>query len=202
MITIVDYGVGNLRSVVNMLRKVGVDCRVSGERQDIAEADKLILPGVGHFRHGMERLHSSGLVDCLNEFALEKRKPVLGICLGAQILGKGSDEAPNVEGLGWVDMHCHRFPKAEGFRVPHMGWSDVEPVLENSLLSLDGEKQRFYFVHSFYMLCERQGDILAETEYGFRYTCAVWNENIIGTQFHPEKSHRFGMELMRRFAAI
>jgi len=202
MITIVDYGVGNLRSVANMLRKVGAACQVSSDPQDILNTDRLILPGVGHFRYGMGRLLESGLIDSLNEVALVQKKPVLGICLGAQILGSGSEEAPGVRGLGWIDMHCKRIPDSQGCRVPHMGWSDVRPVRSNDLVESSEEPERYYFVHSYYMECKNKEDCIAETDYSFPYTCAVNRENIYGTQFHPEKSHRFGMELMKRFCSI
>lgn len=201
MIVVVDYHVGNLRSVENMLRKVGAECMISGSADDIRAADKIILPGVGNFGHGMNMLRSSGLVETLDWFALEAKRPVLGICLGAQILGKGSEEADE-EGLGWIDMHCERLPGADGYRVPHMGWNQIELRKKSMLFPTLLPDARYYFVHSYYMKCERQEDILAETEYSITYTSAVQKENIFGAQFHPEKSHKFGMALMKSFSEM
>ncbi len=200
MIVVVDYGVGNLRSVENMLRKAQAACAVSGDPDVILKADKLILPGVGHFAHGMQRLTESGLIEPLNQFALELRRPVLGICLGAQILGRGSEEAPGTSGLGWVEMECRRFSEQMGLPVPHMGWNTVEVCQDNPLLPRGDDEQRYYFVHSYHMVCDRQEDVVGTTVYGQPFTSAVRNGNVLGTQFHPEKSHRFGLALIRAYA--
>lgn len=202
MIVIVDYGVGNLRSIDNMLRKVGAPSKVSGDPGEIRSADKLILPGVGNFGYGMERLRATGLVDSLDWFALEARRPVLGICLGAQILGKGSEEAEGIPGLGWIDMYCHQFPASMNLPVPHMAWNTIELTHDTPLIPAVEDDTRYYFVHSYYMKCARSENVLARTEYGIRYTSAVCHENIFGTQFHPEKSHRFGISMMTGFAAL
>ena len=202
MIVIVDYGVGNLRSIDNMLRKVGAPCKISGDAGDIRAAKKLILPGVGNFGYGMERLRATGLVESLDWFALEAKRPVLGICLGAQILGKGSEEADDVPGLGWIDMYCHQFPASIDLPVPHMAWNTIDLTRETPLIPAVDDDTRFYFVHSYYMKCARRDDVLAETEYGIRFTSAVCRENIFGTQFHPEKSHRFGIRMMTGFAEL
>jgi len=199
MILIINYGLGNLKSIQNMLVRLGADTLISDDPADIHRADKLILPGVGNFGHGMRQLAARGLTDELGKFALEQKKPVLGICLGAQILGKGSEEAPGVSGLGWVDMYCRRFPPSPEFRVPHMGWNTIRLVKDHKLFQEMDTRSRFYFVHSYYMHCENPENILAQTDYGIRYTSVVSASNIIGTQFHPEKSHRFGMAMMKQF---
>jgi glutamine amidotransferase len=198
MIVIVDYGVGNLLSVKNMLRKAGADVKVSSDWGEILAADKLLLPGVGHFDHGMKMLNSSGLRDVLDRFALEAKKPILGICLGAQILGNKSEEGSE-PGLGWLDMECQRLPVSPGLRVPHMGWNMVYQQKPSPLLDCRMKDARYYFVHSFYMRCADPQDSLATTVHGVEFTCAVQRENIMGTQFHPEKSLRHGLELMKAF---
>ena len=201
MIVIVDYGVGNLMSVRNMARKVGAQATISGDPKVIAEADKIILPGVGHFNHGMERLRASGLVDVLNKAALEDKKPFLGICLGAQILGKGSEEG-DAPGLGWIDMECIRFPRMDDLPVPHMMWNELTIRQDGTILDGASAEARYYFVHSYYMNCANQENVAATTTYGQEFTSVVKHDNIMGTQFHPEKSLKFGMELMQAFDAL
>jgi glutamine amidotransferase len=201
MIVIVDYGVGNLRSVENMGRKAGFACKISSDPIELREADKLILPGVGNFGHGMDRQRASGLVETLDRFALEAKRPVLGICLGGQIIGKASEESDR-PGLGWLDMECRRFPEKAGFAVPRMGWSEIAQVRPCPLFAEAGAGDRYYFVHSYYMVCADSADIVAETEHSLRYACVVNHGNIYGTQFHPEKSHRFGLALFRAFGAL
>lgn len=199
MIVIIDYGVGNLRSVYNMLLKAGAKCKVSGQISDIKAADKLILPGVGNFGHGMQNLRSKSLLDELNEFVTVLKKPILGICLGAQILGKGSEEAPDEIGLGWIDLYCRRFPESSNLRVPNMGWNQLELTREFQVLGEQKSESRYYFVHSYYMDCTDKQNIIAYTDYGLRFASVVCKENIIGMQFHPEKSHRYGLSIMQNF---
>ena len=201
MIVIVDYGVGNLSSVANMLRRAGADATVSGDPKVIATADKLLLPGVGHFDYGMRMLRQAGIEESLNVFALEARKPVLGICLGVQILGKGSEEG-NEPGLGWVDMVCKRLPETPGIRIPHMGWNRIALQRECALFPDLQPDTRYYFVHSYYMSCAKTEDVVATAEHGIPFTCAVQSGNIYGTQFHPEKSLRHGLAVMRAFEAL
>jgi glutamine amidotransferase len=198
MIVIVDYGVGNLSSVENMLRKAGGDATVSRDPALILDADKLLLPGVGHFDHGMKMLNKSGLRESLDRFALDKRRPVLGICLGAQIMGKSSEEGV-MSGLGWIDMECHRFDVAPGIRVPHMGWNQIVIKKPSPLLDEMADDARFYFVHSYRMSCVQQEDVLAMAKHGSSFVSAVQRGNIMGTQFHPEKSLRHGLALMKSF---
>ena len=201
MIVVVDYGVGNLFSVSNMIRKAGGEVCVSRDPDEILAADKLLLPGVGHFDHGMRMLNSSGIRDALDRFALDLKRPVLGICLGAQILGKGSQEG-DASGLGWIDMQCRRLPSAPGLRVPHMGWNQIVRKKSSPLLDRMTEDARFYFVHSYYMDCANPQNVLATATHGIEFACAVQAENIYGTQFHPEKSLRHGLALMRAFVEL
>ncbi len=201
MIIVVDYGVGNLSSVINMIRKAGGEVGVSRDPDEILTADKLLLPGVGHYDYGMKMLNSSGIRDAVDRFALDLKKPVLGICLGAQILGKGSEEG-DTPGLGWIDMHCRRLPSAPNLRVPHMGWNQIVRKKSSVLLDRMTEDARFYFVHSYYMDCESPQDILASAIHGIEFACAVQVGNIYGTQFHPEKSLKYGLALMRAFVEI
>jgi glutamine amidotransferase len=199
MIVIVDYDVGNLASVCNMLRKAGADATISRDRGEILAADKLILPGVGHFDHGMTMLQASGLRDTLDRYALELRRPVLGICLGAQMLGKESAEG-HQPGLGWIDMECRRFQDVRGFRVPHMGWAQIQSKQPSQLFENAAPDARYYFVHSYYMTCANPKDILATCDYGVEFTCSIRKDNIFGVQFHPEKSLKHGFALMSAYA--
>lgn len=201
MIVVVDYGVGNLSSVSNMLRRAGGEVLVSRDPSDVLAADKLLLPGVGHFDHGMKMLNASGLRDAIDRYALELRRPVLGICLGAQILGLGSEEG-DASGLGWVDMACRKLPAKSSIRVPHMGWNQIFRKKKSSLIDQMENDARFYFVHSYYMDCNQPEDILATTNHGVEFTCAVQKGNIMGTQFHPEKSLRHGLALMKSFVEL
>lgn len=200
MIAVLDYGVGNLASVCNMVRKAGGDPRIVRTPADVLQADRLLLPGVGHFDHGMSMLNASGVRDALDEFALVLRRPVLGICLGAQILGRGSEEGKS-PGLGWLDMVCERFDVRPGLRVPHMGWSAIVATKPSPLLAGQAANARFYFVHSYKMRCIDPGIELATAEHAGEFTCAVQQGNIAGTQFHPEKSLRHGLAFMRAFVA-
>lgn len=202
LIVIVDYGVGNVGSVQNMLRKIGARTRVSGAPEDLAAADKLILPGIGHFGQGMRKLADTGLVPPLEEQALGRRKPVLGICLGMQMMTRGSEES-ETPGLGWVDAFTHRFPELPNLRVPHMGWNRVRPVDGASLFEHGAaEAERFYFVHSYFVQTTNPRHAAAMCQYGADFVASFEVANLFGVQFHPEKSHLFGMALLRRFVAV
>lgn len=201
MIVIVDYGVGNLSSVANMLRKAGGEVHVARDPAEVLRANKLLLPGVGHFDHGMKMLNASGMRDAIDRFALELRRPVLGICLGAQILGNGSEEGDS-PGLGWIDMACRKLPTTPATRVPHMGWNQITRHKHSPLFDQKSDDARYYFVHSYYMECAHTEDVLATAVHGIKFTCAVQRGKIMGVQFHPEKSHRFGMDLMKRFVEL
>jgi glutamine amidotransferase len=202
MIVIVDYGVGNVGSVLNMLRKIGAKARVSRAIADIEASDKLILPGVGHFGHGMNKLAETGLIPVLEEQVLTRSKPILGICLGMQMMTQGSEES-DVPGLGWIDAASSQFPVTHGLRVPHMGWNNVHPGPTVRLFDRNAtETERFYFVHSYYVHTTNPDHTAANCLYGVDFAAAFEVGNIFGVQFHPEKSHLFGMRLLRRFVAL
>jgi imidazole glycerol-phosphate synthase subunit HisH len=203
MIVIINYGLGNLGSILNMLKKIGVsNALISSDCEDIARADKLILPGVGAFDHGMKNLNAAPFIDLLNRRVLEERIPILGLCLGLQLFCKRSDEG-QLAGLGWIDAETVAFDsnsQEKPLRIPHMGWNYVQFQKENPFHYLDEEPSRFYFVHSYHLKCNDQRDVLGLTDYGYLFPSMIWHDNIVGTQFHPEKSHKFGMNLLKRFA--
>jgi imidazole glycerol-phosphate synthase subunit HisH len=201
VITIVDYGMGNLGSIRNMLKKIGADAEISADPARIGAATKLILPGVGAFDAGIANLDASGLVPLLNDRVMTTGVPVLGICLGMQLMAHRSSEGSR-PGLGWIDAEVHRLQPADpSLKVPHMGWSLVQPLRSAPLLDDLPDEPRFYFVHSYYIRCRNPGDVLLETRYGGPFASAVHHANIWGVQFHPEKSHRYGMHLLRNFAS-
>jgi glutamine amidotransferase len=201
VITIVDYGVGNLMSIQNMLGKLGVGSRISAEPRELRTANKIILPGVGAFAHGMERLRAMGFEEPLGERVMNDGVPILGICLGMQLFSRRSDEG-DVPGLGWLDADAVSFDRSrlqQHHRVPHMGWSEID-VTRPSRLFDEAPERRFYFVHSYHVACHDQSDVLAWSTHGYPFVAAVERNNIVGVQFHPEKSHRYGMALLRNFA--
>jgi glutamine amidotransferase len=201
-IVIVDYGMGNVGSIANMLKWIGHPGEVTSDPGRIAQADKLILPGVGAFDSGMRRLAELGLVASLSEMVTVRKTPILGICLGLQLMARGSEEGEAL-GFGWLDAQAVRFRAASDqakLKIPHMGWNTVEINHGDTLFRDFKPEPRFYFVHSYHLVCDRPDDVLATTEYGYSFASAVQRENIMGTQFHPEKSHQFGMKLLRNFA--
>lgn len=199
-VTIVDYGLGNLGSVANMLRKVGVASVRASTPDEIAKATALILPGVGHYDMGMNNLRSRGFEPVLNTLVIEQKVPVLGICLGAQLLGRGSEEG-TARGLGWIaaDVKRFAFPGGASLPIPHMGWNDVEPTDPVLFKGHQPSETRFYFVHSYHLVADDPGDVAAWTTYGYRFAAAVRRGNIVGAQFHPEKSHKHGMAMLRNW---
>lgn len=203
MIVIVDYGIGNLASVLNMFKKIGVkDVVVSSNKEVIESATKLLLPGVGAFDSGMTNLENSGLIPILNKKALEEKIPILGICLGMQLLTKKSEEG-QMPGLGWIDAETVKFnldPKLK-LKVPHMGWNYIKVNKKNPLIDTE-TKNRFYFVHSYYVKCLDESQSLATSHFGIDFTCMVNKNNIYGAQFHPEKSLKFGMKLLENFSKL
>jgi glutamine amidotransferase len=202
MIVIVDYGMGNLGSILNMLKKVGAPAaKVSSDPKDIEQADKLILPGVGAFDTGMQRLRETGLISLLNEKVIKAKTPTLGVCLGMQLITKISEEG-ELPGLGWIDAETIRFrfdPKKNGLKIPHMGWNTVNIQREGTLFQGMYPDARFYFVHSFHVVSHNPEDVLATTEYGYDFVSAIQHGHIMAAQFHPEKSHKFGMKLYKNF---
>lgn len=200
MITIVDYKTGNLGSIQNILKKIGESSVISSDASIISNATKIILPGVGSFDTGMENLISLDLIEVLNRKALKEKIPILGICLGMQLLSEKSEEGI-FPGLGWIkgDVRKFNFSDTTEYKVPHMGWNFVISRKESRLLDDMYDDPRFYFVHSYYFKPTNSKDILTSTEYETVFASAVESENIIGVQFHPEKSHKFGLKLLRNF---
>lgn len=201
MIAIIDYEIGNLGAVANMLNRIGVVSKITSDPSEIEAATKIILPGNGAFDACMRNLRATGLVPLLEDRVLEHKVPLLGICVGAQMLGHGSEEGIE-PGLGWLDLKVRRFPQISGLRVPHMGWNEVKLSKPENYLVHDWEEDaRFYFVHSYYMEPVNKYDVLLVAHYGLDFSAGVSRENISGVQFHPEKSHRFGKRLLANFAA-
>ncbi|MBS3918869.1 MAG: imidazole glycerol phosphate synthase subunit HisH [Deltaproteobacteria bacterium] len=200
-IVVIDYGLGNLGSIMNMLKKIGAEGTISSEVLDIEGAEKLILPGVGNFDQGMRNLSTLGLLPILEEKVIRKKTSILGICLGMQLFARKSEEG-NSRGLEWIDAEVVRFKfdeRERHIKIPHMGWNLVNICQKNSLFEEMHPESRFYFVHSYHVVCKNEGDILTKTFHGYEFASAVRKENIYGAQFHPEKSHKFGMKLLRNF---
>ena len=204
MIVIVDYGVGNLGSIYNILKRIGAEAVISSDPAEIKKAGKLILPGVGSYDYGMEQIEKFRLCDILNEQVLTKKIPVLGICLGAQLFARGSEEG-NKSGLGWIDMEVVKFNSAKlppGLKIPHMGWNNINIKKGSPLFNDMYENPRFYFVHSYHFLPANPEETLSTAYYGYEFVSAIEKNNIAGVQFHPEKSHKFGMKLLKNFAEL
>jgi glutamine amidotransferase len=203
MIAVIDYGMGNIASILNMFKRIGNrEVILTSDPALIEKADKIILPGVGAFDTGMQSLKASGLIPLLNKKVLNDHVPVLGICLGMQLLTLGSEEGTE-KGLGWIEAKTKKFsfPEDSNLKIPHMGWNYITIKKNSPLINRDGKK-KFYFVHSYYVECAREEDVIATCNYGIEFTCMLQRENIFGAQFHPEKSHRFGMELLENFSKI
>lgn len=202
MIAVIDYGIGNVSSIVNMLKKIGVIATLASTIKEIQSADKLILPGVGSFDAGMKKLFGSGLVETIRKQAQVDEKPLLGICLGMQMLGRTSEEGKEA-GLALIPFESKRFNFYErsDLKIPHMGWDITSIMLKDDPIvqNLD-QLQRYYFVHSYHAVCDNEENILMRCEYGYSFTAAIKHKNIYGVQFHPEKSHKFGMALLENFA--
>jgi len=203
-IAIVDYGVGNSGSIRNMFTRLGIEAQITSDPAAIRQADRLILPGVGAFDNAMRNLGSRGLIDVLTELVMVKQRPVLGICLGMQIMTRSSEEG-SLPGLNWIGARTRRFCFAQDkspLRVPHMGWSVAVPRKIIPLWNGMEDCSRFYFVHSYYVSCDQESDVATTTDYGGDFTSAFAHANLYGVQFHPEKSHRFGMALLKNFAEL
>lgn len=199
MITIINYGLGNLGSIRNMLKKIGYDSVIINNPDELKVATKIILPGVGSFDTGMKNLLERGWIETLNQKVLEEKVPVLGICLGMQLMCRGSEEG-KLKGLNWIEADVRKFHFEErALKVPHMGWNFCEPVKKSKLLQDNLSERRYYFVHSYYVNNYDHNDVMLETVYGFKFTSAFERNNIIGMQFHPEKSHKFGLIILKNF---
>lgn len=202
MITIVDYGMGNLGSVQNMLKKIGTDSIVASDKDEILKAKKLLLPGVGSFDNAVKNLQELGLMEVIRKKVIEEKIPIMGICLGMQILTNSSEEG-DLKGFGFIDAEAKKFnfdTIDENLPIPHMGWNKTESQKKSKLyVENDDKNRRFYFVHSYAVVCNDRADILTTTHYGYDFVSSFEKDNIIGCQFHPEKSHKYGMKLLKNF---
>lgn len=203
MIAIVDYKTANLGSIVNMFKHIGVPAYIAEKPEQLGNATHILLPGIGHFDTCARNLRNLGFADALVPFVLERSVPLLGICVGAQLLTRGSEEGSE-PGLGWIEADTKKFPPIErsDYKVPHMGWNTAEPSVPHSLFSSFDKPPRFYFVHSYFMQCDKPDSVLCSTTHGVDFASGIFHKNIAGVQFHPEKSHKFGMQLLKNFAQI
>lgn len=204
MITVIDYGLGNILAFLNVYKRLDIPVKAAKTSSDLEAATKLILPGVGAFDHAMELLQRSGMRQALDSMVLERAVPVLGICVGMQILASASDEG-QLQGLGWIDGRVEKFDTSlfrQHTHLPHMGWNDVKPVVSSGLFTGLEDDARFYFLHSYFFRCADREHVLAQTDYGSTFSCAIRSKNIYGVQFHPEKSHHYGARLLKNFAEL
>jgi len=201
-VTVIDSGLGNLGSVMNMFRRIGASAVLSADPAIVSAAARLVLPGVGAFDHGVRQLRDRGLWDVVRERAAAGT-PLLGVCLGMQLLSEGSEEG-NEPGLGLIAGRCRRFAFPEGapLRIPHVGWNETTTVRPNPLVANDEPPSRYYFTHSYHLVCDDEADVLATADYGYAFPAIVAHGQVFGVQFHPEKSHRFGMALLERFLVL
>lgn len=204
MITIVDYGLGNIQAFANIYKRLEIPVTFAQTAADLADATHIILPGVGAFDWAMDRLNESGMRKTLDRLVQVEKKPILGICVGMQMMASRSDEG-SASGLSWFDAEVRRFDESRiqgRTHLPHMGWNDVEPARVDGLLKELGDSARFYFLHSYYFSPNDPADVLGVTAYGDRFACAVQRGNVYGVQFHPEKSHGWGIQLLKNFAEL
>ena len=204
MITLINYGSGNIQAIANIYNRLNIKYQISKEESDLKNSDKLILPGVGDFDETMKLLQNLNILDTLNELVLIKKIPILGVCVGMQILGNSSEEG-TTPGFGWIKGKVKKFDitkLSQKPHLPHMGWNNVHPAKDTSLFKNVTIENGFYFLHSYYFDCSSQDDILAYSEYGIKFPSAINNENVFGFQFHPEKSHQNGIELFKNFAEL
>tara|TARA_B100000780_G_C20934985_1_gene372777 strand:- start:88 stop:696 length:609 start_codon:yes stop_codon:yes gene_type:complete len=202
MITIVDYGMGNLGSVFNMFKKIGAASKITSDLEEIKSATKLLLPGVGSFDKAMQRINDSGIKKVLDYKVLTEQTPILGICLGMQLLTNGSEEGKE-KGLAYIKSNTKKFSfQDKKLKVPHMGWNLVKKATPSLLTQDIEEESRFYFVHTYYVEVMHQKNSILKTNYGLEFDSAIQHKNVYGTQFHPEKSHKFGMKILKNFSEI
>jgi glutamine amidotransferase len=201
-VVVPDYGCGNLAAIQRMCERIGQSCEIVQQPEQVQGASRVILSGVGAFDHGMTQLRERGFIEPVQE-RLRAGVPVFGICLGMQLLCRKSEEGV-LPGLGWMAADVRRFRPApsSGLKVPHMAWSELQVMQDNPIIPRDGSLQRFYFVHSYHVVCDHEQDVLARAEYGEPFVAAFRRDNLLGVQFHPEKSHRFGMALLARFLSL
>lgn len=201
MITIINYGMGNLGSVQNMLKRIGVKSKITSDLKEIEAAEKILLPGVGSFDAAISKIDELNLRPVLTYKAKDEKIPFLGICLGMQLLTYGSEEGV-LKGLGFVPAKTIKFQQTEGIKIPHMGWNFVKANTPSKLCEGFTDEYRFYFVHSYKVVCEQNENSILKTNHGGDFDSAIQNENVYGTQFHPEKSHKYGMHLLSNFSKI
>ena len=204
MIAIIDYGLGNVKAFANVYYRLNISAVIVKKPDDIKSAKKIILPGVGSFDHAMQTLDKSGLRQVLDEFVIHRHVPVLGICVGMQMLAQSSEEGA-LPGLGWINGEVKKMNPSmlmHSTRLPHMGWNDVRPIKNNKLFEGLEKNARFYFLHSYYFHVQNNEDAIAVTDYGGLFTCAINSRNVFGVQFHPEKSHQYGIQLLKNFAEL
>tara|TARA_B110000908_G_C10193994_1_gene421934 strand:+ start:607 stop:1215 length:609 start_codon:yes stop_codon:yes gene_type:complete len=202
MIIIVDYGMGNLGSVFNMFKRIGVASKITSDLEKIKSAKKLLLPGVGSFDKAMERINTSGIKEVLDQKVLVEETPILGICLGMQLLTNSSEEGIE-NGLGYINASAKKFVFNDNkMKVPHMGWNIVKKATPSLLTQDIKEESRFYFVHTYYVEVMHQKNSILKTNYGLEFDSAIQHKNVYGTQFHPEKSHKFGIKILKNFSEI
>lgn len=204
MITLVNYGLGNIQAFVNIYKRLNIPTVVATTENELKGAEKIILPGVGAFDWAMTRLNESGMRGCLDDLVLRRKCPVLGVCVGMQMMACHSDEG-KLPGLGWVDAEVKKFEEfstVQKTHLPHMGWNDVDPQQKNSLFKGLETNPKFYFLHSYFCLPRNPGDVLAITDYNGHFASAIHSGNVFGTQFHPEKSHQWGIQLLKNFAEL
>lgn len=200
MITIIDYGMGNLRSVQKVFERLNIQVQITSNHTEILKANKLLLPGVGHFKNGIKKLEETGLKEILNQVVLIKKIPIMGICLGMQLMTKSSAEG-DVEGLGWIDAETRKFSfNDKQLKIPHMGWNQVDVKKRTVMSNLITADDVFYFVHSYFVTCNNNEDVLFQSDYGQCFVSGFEKENIVGVQFHPEKSHNSGLRLIQNFS--
>ena len=204
MITLIDYGVGNIFAFQNVYKRLNIPTKIAKTQEDLADAEKLILPGVGSFDYAMVQLNASGMREKLDELVLEKKVPIIGICVGMQMMGNRSDEG-KLEGLKWINAEILKFDESliqHRTKLPHMGWNDVTSIINHPLFIGLEKEAIFYFLHSFYFKCNNPEDSIAVSDYGSSFSAAVNKDNIYGIQFHPEKSHQYGEKLLHNFAKL
>jgi len=203
VIGIIDYGMGNIKAFSNIYKQLDIPHKIITSKEHFKDVEKIILPGVGAFDHAMSQLNRSGLFDALNDLVLNQKKPVLGVCVGMQMMANCSEEGV-LNGLGWIDATVNKFNKEElnNKPLPHMGWNSVDCTIDNQLFKDISTNSRFYFLHSYYFNPENKDSSIALTGYGNKFTCAVNRGNIFGVQFHPEKSHHNGVQLLKNFSNL